>query len=91
MRVSVYDAIYINRSQYDEEGDRAALLEEVLAHLSESDQTLSSGQTRSTSRELAGILRNLKKIEHALEGMTSILKENQCSVLIVIRIYGPVV
>ncbi|XP_047479927.1 centrosomal protein of 170 kDa protein B-like isoform X4 [Penaeus chinensis] len=55
------------KSQYDEEGDRAALLEEVLAHLSESDQTLSSGQTRSTSRELAGILRNLKKIEHALE------------------------
>lgn len=55
------------KSQYDEEGDRAALLEEVLAHLSESDQTLSSGQARSTSRELAGILRNLKKIEHALE------------------------
>ncbi|KAK7078673.1 hypothetical protein SK128_000012 [Halocaridina rubra] len=55
------------KSQYDEEGDRAALLEEVLAHLSESDQTLSTGQTRSTSRELAGILRNLKKIEHALE------------------------
>ncbi|XP_042878382.1 mucin-19-like isoform X3 [Penaeus japonicus] len=57
------------KSQYDEEGDRAALLEEVLAHLSESDQTLSSGQTRSTSRELAGILRNLKKIEHALEAL----------------------
>ncbi|XP_042238282.1 serine-rich adhesin for platelets-like isoform X5 [Homarus americanus] len=55
------------KSQYDEEGDRAALLEEVLAHLSESDQTLTSGQSRSTSRELAGILRNLKKIEHALE------------------------
>lgn len=57
------------RSQYDEEGDRAALLEEVLSHLSESDQSLTSGQTRSTSRELAGILRNLKKIEHALEGI----------------------
>ena len=56
------------RSQYDEEGDRAALLEEVLAHLSESDPSLSSSQSRSTSRELAGILRNLKKIEHALEG-----------------------
>lgn len=57
------------RSQYDEEGDRAALLEEVLAHLSESsDQSLTPGHTRSTSRELAGILRNLKKIEHALEG-----------------------
>ncbi|XP_069951737.1 nucleolar protein dao-5 isoform X3 [Cherax quadricarinatus] len=55
------------KSQYDEEGDRAALLEEVLAHLSESDQTLATGQSRSTSRELAGILRNLKKIEHALE------------------------
>ncbi|XP_069187266.1 nucleolar protein dao-5 isoform X11 [Procambarus clarkii] len=55
------------KSQYDEEGDRAALLEAVLAHLSESDQTLTTGQSRSTSRELAGILRNLKKIEHALE------------------------
>ncbi|KAK3887858.1 hypothetical protein Pcinc_008009, partial [Petrolisthes cinctipes] len=56
------------KSQYDEEGDRAALLEEVLAHLSESsDQSLTPGHTRSTSRELAGILRNLKKIEHALE------------------------
>ncbi|XP_050693905.1 mucin-19-like [Eriocheir sinensis] len=56
------------KSQYDEEGDRAALLEEVLAHLSESDQlTGGGGGGRSTSRELAGILRNLKKIEHALE------------------------
>ncbi|XP_066967028.1 platelet binding protein GspB-like isoform X31 [Macrobrachium rosenbergii] len=61
------------KSQYDEEGDRAALLEEVLAHLSESDPTLSTSQSRSTSRELAGILRNLKKIEHALEVIDRVL------------------
>ena len=62
---------YFFRSQYEEEGDRAALLEEVLSHLSESDQ--SCGQTRSTSRELAGILRNLKKIEHALDVIDKVL------------------
>ncbi|XP_068248078.1 nucleolar protein dao-5-like isoform X2 [Palaemon carinicauda] len=61
------------KSQYDEEGDRAALLEEVLAHLSESDPSLSTSQSRSTSRELAGILRNLKKIEHALEVIDRVL------------------
>ncbi|CAL4063115.1 unnamed protein product [Meganyctiphanes norvegica] len=61
------------KSQYDEDGDRAALLEEVLAHLSESDQNLSSTQTHSTSRELAGILRNLKKIESALQVIDQVI------------------
>ncbi|RXG72528.1 hypothetical protein Avbf_07214 [Armadillidium vulgare] len=69
----VISTIHSLSVKYDEEGDRAALLEEVLSHLSESDQSLTSGQTRSTSRELAGILRNLKKIEHALEVIDKVI------------------
>lgn len=66
----LFDSLMIiYRTQYgSEDRDRADLLQNVLNHLN-SESESSTSQIRSTSKDLSGILKNLKKIQTALEGM----------------------
>ncbi|XP_018023408.1 uncharacterized protein LOC108679320 isoform X2 [Hyalella azteca] len=63
------------KTQYGEEDrDRADLLQNVLNHLNSESESASS-QIRSTSKDLSGILKNLKKIQTALEVIDQVMVE----------------